>query len=244
MALKFPNWNSLYGNLIHDRSKNLTPHAKEWFSELQGISMDQLKGGLKSLSARKNPSFPPNSMEFAQLCRLSGFNEAMNDICFYLHGPSDAKLDNQISYTLWKLLNITKGTSETIPQLEKRAKDIFLRMTHDDLVDVPVELPAPPKEPPIPMDIKLFQMLIAQNISNHNPRIWLDQVTSMKLKKLFIRERSLEIHEHWTKSNRPEVFKYISDHWVDLSMFPKSNADPLFGDYLKRLKEKENENEK
>lgn len=101
MQNKFPtNWASLMGESPYIDDV-LTATAAEWSTQLASLAPDEIGKGLKLLSTREEKRFPPNAMEFRDLCTGSELQCVTRELMKCLEEGGSFKFTNQLAFNFW-----------------------------------------------------------------------------------------------------------------------------------------------
>jgi len=102
MIVKFPNtWISSFEKTPFDEDGKLTPGACEWSSQLSTLTPTEIKKGIDNLLNREEKRFPPNAMEFKDLCLGNEYENALNAIICRLQIGQVYEWTDQTAFNIW-----------------------------------------------------------------------------------------------------------------------------------------------
>lgn len=185
MAVKFPsNWKSIMGECA-DANGHMTPISSEWCLQMKGLTSKQIGEGLSKLSSIDNPQFPPNALQFSKLCKSGNFENIFDEILTYMQNPIGHEFvwKSDFAYTVYRKMNIRIGNKETPQQLYARAERLYLTLSQNELIDLPMltiteKLPSPD---PGKFERRKFQAKMARIINCVDINLW----NNNAIKKLF-----------------------------------------------------------
>jgi hypothetical protein len=103
MLIKYPyTWEKVCKNDPIDPVTNkLTAVALDWVAQLKGIKKSEIKTGINALSNREEKRFPPNAMEFRELCIGSDNEKVLDEVLCRLQQGDSFEWQNQLAFNLW-----------------------------------------------------------------------------------------------------------------------------------------------
>lgn len=206
MSTKFPNtWKATYSDSPFN-SGLLTSLAAEWSNQLTGLSNIEIKQGIDNLSNRKEKRFPPNSMEFKDLCVVSDYENVLEEIVRRLQDGEQYKFSNQLAFNFWikysyDLLNCKM---HIVPKLIKQNLKIIDKSSMFELPDYSVKAIEKTLEPinniATKNERRIFQSYMCSVITTTAPHLFI----SDKLQDISERELNRE-----PQQDLPQLMKKI-----------------------------------
>jgi hypothetical protein len=124
MLIKYPyTWEKVSGNdPVNKTTNELTAVALDWVAQLKGIKKSEIKTGINALSNREEKRFPPNAMEFRELCIGSDNEKVLDEVLCRLQQGDSFEWQNQLAFNFWNRysFDLLHGDKNEIPKLIKQ----------------------------------------------------------------------------------------------------------------------------
>ena len=149
MSVKFPTtWESAYNLSPFDPKGNLTPVACEWSTQLASLSNEEIKTGLDALQFRNEKRFPPNAMEFRDLCVGNEFDTVLEQIITRLQVGESYRFTDKLAFNVWMSVSYDalKAKTNDVPAMCKRVISMIDRNSLFDLPDYSIKQITKPVE--------------------------------------------------------------------------------------------------
>jgi len=221
MERKFPsNWHSIMGRCINPKSGNLEAIATEWAIELNDLTTNQIGDGIKNLTKRTNKAFPPNAMEFKELCTGNEWDEALDQIMCKLQDTS-YQWTNQVAFNIWYRLEYNPSLNETSATIAKKALKIYNMMDKNSMFGIPKiasirQLPAPSTKSQ--KEKQIFQKNMSHSINKIKPSLFLNPNSQTQLpplvKKLFEGKYTQKLIAEFEDKKYKCMDKFLTDKGV------------------------------
>jgi hypothetical protein len=138
MLIKYPNtWKATYFESPLDQSGNITTIAAEWVLQLTGLSNMEIKQGIDNLANRDNKAFPPNAMEFKDLCVGSEYESALNAIICRLQIGQVYEWTDKTAFNIW-MVNSSSFLNSNITRVPNLVKTGLMALDKENLNPLPV----------------------------------------------------------------------------------------------------------
>lgn len=229
--MKYPNlWTEKHGSSLYDSNGELTPIAKNWAGEIQRLTPEQVKIGIRDLSYRDNAQYPPTAIEFASHCRKVGLQECIDQIFDYLNQSSDSNWwwTSEVAFNVYKKLNYNTATNESSVAVAKRIESIYKTLDMFNLVPIPSRsIPLPIQEPTkVERSKQKFQAKMWGVIMRFRPDLLgeVDRTREVngypavkqdfKTACLFKPERSKELMAKWYQQKQPDMLAFLRSEGI------------------------------
>ena len=118
---KYPStWKRDYFASPYNQNK-LTRKAQEWSDQITGLTPLELRQGIDALSNREEKVWPPNAMEFKELCQGNELENVLDEIITRLQDGDSYQWINQLAYNIFMPVSsdFKNSTMANVPKLVK-----------------------------------------------------------------------------------------------------------------------------
>jgi len=122
MITKYGNaWKSEYFEAPF-KNGQLTILASEWSRELTGLTKNEVTNGINQLSERQEKRFPPNAMEFKELCVGNDYEIVMDQVLDRIDYGDNYEFTSKLAFNFWikYAFDLKNGKKYDIPRLIKQ----------------------------------------------------------------------------------------------------------------------------
>lgn len=139
MRLSYPtSWTSTNGNdcLIDGE---LTAQGKNWFNEIQVLTANQMRIGMKRLIDLKTNGFAPSAIQFVAHCRDIEMGECTDEIWDMIRREPDSNLwwKSNVAYTVYQRLYYNPSANQMAGKVQEQMERIYKSIDHNNLMPVP-----------------------------------------------------------------------------------------------------------
>lgn len=229
MATKFPNtWKATYSDSPFN-SGLITSLASEWANQLTGLTNLEIKSGIDNLSNRAEKRFPPNAMEFKDLCTGNDFEEVLESVMCRMEDGDSYEFTSKLAFNFWKKYSFDLSTMNNfdVARLVKQNIKFFDKDSLAPLPDYTIKAltdDLKPKYDPTLRERIIFQKNMSNSITRNNPSLWLSDEKTLRgenvnqesmpaipplMKKIFSRDGSLNLMAKF-KAGKYMVLKHVT----------------------------------